>query len=211
MTTTIFRPRFIADAPDSHVRCMGANHHDDGQRGTCVTCLRHVVRVVRADGSKRLYNINSRYTVNDNRREDYACWDTPHTCDQEFAARVQAERDVQIAEGRIVLGQHVRVTRGRKVAKGTEGTIFWLNDATDFNGNPIIKVGIKTEAGDSHFLPSHYVVATNAIPAAETAPDAPKTTVEGDTPTRRSSGSHATCEHAATKAARAACRKARQG
>jgi hypothetical protein len=32
----------------------------------------------------------------------------------------------QLAEGQIVKGQKVVVVKGRKVAKGTEGEIFWL-------------------------------------------------------------------------------------
>jgi hypothetical protein len=58
----------------------------------------------------------------------------------------------QLAEGQIVKGQKVLVVKGRKVAKGTEGEIFWLGYET-FNGEAILKrVGIVTESGEKFFL-----------------------------------------------------------
>lgn len=213
--TTTFRPRFARTRDNgiaTYIRCMGTNHKDEGERGRCTTCLAEIVRVVRPDGNKRLYDVNGRYNAADRYVSDYACWSHTHTCDPVIAASVQAEREKLIAAGEaVVMGQHVTVVKGRKIAKGTAGEVFWIGDDVDFHGAPFVKLGIRDAAGDTHFVKGAYVVATSTIPAAENVPDAPKTNVKGDAPTRRSSGSHAGCEHESTKAARAACRRARQG
>lgn len=198
------RPRFQAHRMGTYVRCMGANHTDEGQRGTCSTCLADIVRVIKADGRKRLFDLGIRYTVNDNARYDYACWNHTHQCDQRQALLVQAERDAKIAAGDVaVIGQNVTVIRGRKITKGTSGIVFWVGDDVDWNGNPFAKVGIKTTAGDSIFIKVDYCIAAAQIVADAPAPVAPVLAAP------RKAGSHATCTHAATKAARAACRRAR--
>jgi len=51
------------------------------------------------------------------------------------------------------------VVKGRKVAKGTEGEIFWLGYET-WNGESILKrVGIVVESGEKVFVSSEYVEA----------------------------------------------------
>ena len=71
---------------------------------------------------------------------------------QEFTQR-------QLSEGAIVKGQKVVVVKGRKVAKGTEGEIFWLGFET-WNGESILKrVGIVTESGEKVFVASDYIEA----------------------------------------------------
>jgi hypothetical protein len=55
-----------------------------------------------------------------------------------------------LAAGKIVKGQHIVVTKGRKVPIGTEGTVFWVADQED--GYGVRKAGFTTEAGDKHFI-----------------------------------------------------------
>jgi hypothetical protein len=89
-------------------------------------------------------------------------WKSPHYCqatDEEAAAyqamlearkqqllNIQAE---QIANGEIVVGQTVKVYRGRKVPQGTIGIVFWVAEEEDAFG--CYKIGLKDEAGDKHF------------------------------------------------------------
>lgn len=67
------------------------------------------------------------------------------------AARVAAEeaRLEANAEGRIrevVRGCPVKVTRGRKIPKGTEGRVFWIGQK-QFG----VRVGFETDDGDTHW------------------------------------------------------------
>jgi hypothetical protein len=90
-------------------------------------------------------------------------WKMPHYCKatpEEAAAYQaqlqnlkdqQAERDAQgVIDGEIVVGQTVKVRRGRKVPIGIIGIVFWVADEADHFDT--WKIGIKTEAGDKHFL-----------------------------------------------------------
>ena len=90
-------------------------------------------------------------------------WKMPHYCKatpEEAAAYQaqlqnlkdqQAERDAQgVANGEIVVGQTVKVYRGRKVPIGTVGIVFWVADKADRFDT--WKIGIKDEAGVKHFL-----------------------------------------------------------
>jgi hypothetical protein len=82
-----------------------------------------------------------------------------HECDEREILKYQELLKSQLAEGQIVKGQKVVVVKGRKVAKGTEGEIFWLGYET-WNGESILKrVGIVTVAGDKLFVSSEYVEA----------------------------------------------------
>lgn len=208
--TTTFLPRFSAIRDAGMTRCMGSNHTDSGMRGICTTCLRDVVRVDKGDGRSRLFNLNSRTTAGDNHREDYACWTTPHECDQEFAARVQAERDVLIAAGDVaVIGARVMVIKGRKITPGTTGIVTWVGTETNgYTGEMFTKLRVADAKGVGHFVRASYCVSARVIPAdAEIAAEAPVTPKPTNTP--RATGSHADCSHEATKAARAACRRSR--
>lgn len=56
-----------------------------------------------------------------------------------------------------VYGKTVKVVKGRKVPKGTTGTVFWVKryDNSKY-GDPwgiysVTKVGIRDENGDAHF------------------------------------------------------------
>ena len=89
-------------------------------------------------------------------------WKQPHYCQAtdeqaaEYQARLQqtkdqlkALEDAAIANGEIVVGQIVKVYRGRKVPQGTIGTVFWIAEQEDAFG--CYKIGIKDEAGNKHF------------------------------------------------------------
>ena len=82
-----------------------------------------------------------------------------HECDESEIIKYQAKVSKDLVEGAIVKGQKVVVVKGRKVAKGTEGEIFWLGYET-WNGESILKrVGIVTAVGEKLFVSSEYVEA----------------------------------------------------
>jgi hypothetical protein len=84
---------------------------------------------------------------------------TAHECDESETIKYQAKVSKDLAEGAIVKGQKVVVVKGRKVAKGTQGEIFWLGYET-WNGESILKrVGIVTAVGEKLFVSSEYVEA----------------------------------------------------
>lgn len=89
-------------------------------------------------------------------------WKQPHYCQatDEQAAEYQAglqrlideeaaRNEIALANGEIVVGQIVKVYRGRKVPQGTIGTVFWIAEEEDAFG--CYKIGIKDEAGNKHF------------------------------------------------------------
>ena len=90
-------------------------------------------------------------------------WKMPHYCNAtpeqaaEYQASLQRLKDQQALEqmsaienGEIVVGQTVKVYRGRKVAQGTIGIVFWVAEEADRFDT--WKIGIKDEAGVKHFL-----------------------------------------------------------
>jgi hypothetical protein len=90
-------------------------------------------------------------------------WKSPHYCTAtpeqaaEYQAMLKAEKEqllnlqaVAIANGEIVVGQTVKVRRGRKVPIGTVGIVFWVADEADHFDT--WKIGIKDEADLKHFL-----------------------------------------------------------
>ena len=82
-----------------------------------------------------------------------------HECDEREIVKYQELLKSQLAKGQIVKGQKVVVVKGRKVAKGTQGEIFWLGYET-WNGESILKrVGIVTAVGEKLFVSSEYVEA----------------------------------------------------
>jgi hypothetical protein len=82
-----------------------------------------------------------------------------HECEEKEIVKYQELLKRQLEEGQIVKGQKVVVVKGRKVAKGTQGEIFWLGYET-FNGESILnRVGIVTESGEKVFVNSEYVEA----------------------------------------------------
>jgi hypothetical protein len=90
-------------------------------------------------------------------------WKQPHYCTAtpEQAAEYQALLKLQIdeeakikaealANGEIVVGQTVKVYRGRKVPQGTIGVVFWVAEEADDFGT--YKIGIKSADGTKHFV-----------------------------------------------------------
>ncbi len=80
----------------------------------------------------------------------------PHYCSEIEATLHQQEQQrkadqlaAALANGEIVKGQTVEVFKGRKVAIGTVGVIFWVATEPDHYGT--IRVGFTTEAGEKHF------------------------------------------------------------
>ena len=89
-------------------------------------------------------------------------WKMPHYCNAtpeqaaEYQASLQRLKDQQALEqmsaienGEIVVGQTVKVYRGRKVAQGTIGIVFWVAEEEDAFG--CYKIGLKDEEGNKHF------------------------------------------------------------
>ena len=82
-----------------------------------------------------------------------------HDCNEHEIAQHQVKIAHDLAEGAIVKGQKVVVVKGRKVAKGTEGEIFWLGYET-WNGESVLtRVGITVASGEKVFVSSEYVEA----------------------------------------------------
>lgn len=95
--------------------------------------------------------------------EGTGTWKMPHYCQAtpeqaaEYQAMLKRDRDKHeealadaINRGEIVYGQTVKVYRGRKVAQGTIGVVFWVAEEPDHFG--VFKIGIKDEAGVKYFL-----------------------------------------------------------
>ena len=57
--------------------------------------------------------------------------------------------EIALENGEIVVGQIVKVYRGRKVPLGTIGIVFWLSEEADAFG--CYKIGFKDDAGNKHF------------------------------------------------------------
>jgi hypothetical protein len=134
MTTT--SPRFIRARDGKELRCMGANHRDHGDLGTCGRCGTPVVRLERG----RLVEPHTRHTASDGQAFDYACWQPNHVCDEARVSLFQAAYAEELATGALIIGQTVTVVRGRKIAKGTQGIIRWIGEG-DFG----TRVGLAVE------------------------------------------------------------------
>lgn len=211
MTTTTPRlPRFTPNSNGDYAHCYGRNHNDAGQRGICNYCL---AEVVRDTDTRKIYDLRTRVNAAERVVFDYCCWKGTHTCDEARVAAVTKERDRMIAEGELVLGQRVVVTRGRKVAKGTEGIVTYLRTDFDYYGTSFVKLGITDDQGTLHWVKADYCTATNQlatiVPTAEQRVVIEAVVNDKPAAAPRAKGSHADCTHEATKAARAACRKAR--
>jgi hypothetical protein len=125
----------------------------------CFKCGRQVVKCESKSGKFYVANIvivNSQYAdYTDRGKAIYPA----HNCDENEIVSYQDSLKRQLENGAIIKGQKVVVVKGRKVAKGTEGEIFWLGYET-WNGESILKrVGIVVESGEKFFVSSDYVVA----------------------------------------------------
>jgi hypothetical protein len=131
------------------VYCHGVNHHDEGKLGTCDDCRAYVVKVSKP--GKKPYLVPARVTE---RRTGFFCFSQVHECDEAVKALVLQERAERLASGSVEKGALVEVFKGRKVKVGTVGRIIWTGDS---EWGP--RVGIKTEAGETHFLAASNVKA----------------------------------------------------
>lgn len=123
--------------------CSGANHRDHADYGRCDSCGRSVAKIKKEGRYPRL--VDAGRDSRDNAK--YVCWAKTHECDPEQRDEYQAAVERDLAAGAIRKGQHVVVARGRKVPKGTTGTIIWLG--TDNWDNE--RVGIKDANGETHW------------------------------------------------------------
>ena len=88
-------------------------------------------------------------------------WKSPHYCaatdeGASYQAMLRSDKleqeyrlSVQIANGEIVVGQTIKVYRGRKIPQGTMGVVFWVADEAD--GFGVYKIGFKDDAGIKYF------------------------------------------------------------
>jgi hypothetical protein len=125
----------------------------------CFKCGREVVKCESKGGNFYIASIeivSSRFAdYGDRGKAIYPV----HKCDEKEIVEYQEFLQSQLAQGQIIKGQKVVVVKGRKVAKGTEGEIFWLGYET-WNGESILKrVGIVLESGEKVFVSSDYVEA----------------------------------------------------
>jgi hypothetical protein len=133
-----FTRRYDKHSNPETCNCMGANHHDYAQLGTCDGCGREIARL---DDGRTITVIRNEYDT-----PRYACWASRHECDPEAAERTAAAAARSIASGEIVKGQTVTVVKGRKVPKGTTGVVNFVGDSPYG-----WRVGFRAEDGVQHF------------------------------------------------------------
>ena len=112
-------------------------------------------------------NRNGKRYLAQRNEQEYAngvgTWKSQHYCTAtpeealEYQAGLQRQKDdensrklLALAEGEIIVGQTVKVYRGRKVPQGTIGVVFWLAEESDDFG--AYKIGIKSADGTKHFV-----------------------------------------------------------
>jgi hypothetical protein len=90
-----------------------------------------------------------------------------HTCDQNEVISYGKLTQSNLDKGLLVKGQKVIAVKGRKVAKGTTGIIFWveLDNGFAYGDNKVTRVGFKDAEGNAHFTAATNVVATNQVEA----------------------------------------------
>jgi hypothetical protein len=120
--------------------CRGLNHSDEGQLSICDACGAEVIQWF--DGNNRKKQVTSYgYGIGQ------FCFAEKHECDPERVAK-RAEKVEQ--DGIIVKGSRVVVVKGRKYAKGTAGTVFWV--APEPDGYDVVKVGFTSDEGEKIFI-----------------------------------------------------------
>lgn len=151
MTDTVTRAGFTATPENGYkvyAPCFGANHNDSALIGTCDGCGWPVAKTA----TGRILNMTMGLTG----ARRIACWSQGHECNAEAAAAFAAARAEKIASGEIVKGATVTVVKGRKVAKGTTGTVTWIGE--DSWGKA--RVGFRTAEGESIFTAMSNVEVT---------------------------------------------------
>lgn len=132
--------------------CNGVNHSDEAKEQPCKHCGRNVAR--RADG--KVFNTRDYTTDYGNPRHVYSCWFPQHQCDPKDQELFQQQKADDIAAGKMVVGQHVIVARGRKIAKGTTGKITWLGPS-DFG----VRARVQPAEGEAFFIALKNLDATS--------------------------------------------------
>lgn len=137
----------VANGAKWEVSCRGLNHRDFAVLGTCDGCY---ATVAKNEGGKTFDS----HTAGQYMTETYYCWRS-HRCDPEAVARNAAAKAEKIASGEIVKGATVEVVAGRKVPKGTVGTVIWVGEDNWGKG----RLGIKDAEGTVHWTASTNVAA----------------------------------------------------
>jgi hypothetical protein len=90
-----------------------------------------------------------------------------HTCCEDDIVRYAKLTKSNLDNGLLVKGQEVIAVKGRKVAKGTTGVIFWveLDNGFAYGDNKVTRVGFKDAEGNAHFTAATNVIATNQVQA----------------------------------------------
>lgn len=131
-----------------YARCIGRNHNDAALLGTCDGCGMPVAKTETGRTLDLTYSRNYAPQV--------ACWSQGHECDPEVAqayATVQADK---VDSGELIKGQTVTVVKGRKVAKGTTGVVFWIGEDSWGKG----RIGFKDESGETFWTATSNVEVT---------------------------------------------------
>jgi hypothetical protein len=126
--------------------CAGINHRDGGEIVKCDGCAAVIAK--REDG--KLFDVKGFGYYH---ARKFTCWNMAHHCDPAAVAQYTAEKAARLAEGVIVKDCRVRVVKGRKVPRGTEGRVFWIG--TDGFDKP--KIGFKDDAGATHWTAASNV------------------------------------------------------
>jgi hypothetical protein len=88
-----------------------------------------------------------------------------HTCDANEVISYGKLTNSNLKNGLLIKGQEVIAVKGRKVAKGTTGIIFWveIDNGFAYGDNKVTRVGFKDAEGNAHFTAATNVIATNQL------------------------------------------------
>ena len=88
-----------------------------------------------------------------------------HICDENEIISYAKLTKSNLENGLLVKGQEVVAVKGRKVAKGTTGIIFWieLDNGFAYGDNKVTRVGFKDLDNNVYFTAATNVIATNQL------------------------------------------------
>lgn len=121
--------------------CNGLNHTDKGEIVIHDRCGAEVAR--REDG--KVFNVRATGLYG---ARKYTCWDSRHVCDPDLVEIVAVAKAKRVAAGGVEKGCTVTVVKGRKVAKGTTGIVFWKGE--DAYGTA--RIGFRTDSGETVWI-----------------------------------------------------------
>jgi hypothetical protein len=121
--------------------CAGLNHNDAGEIMIHDRCGAQVAK--REDG--KIFDVKAfgQYGA-----RKFTCWNMLHTCDPAHVEMMAEKAAESVAGGIITKSCVVVVVKGRKVAKGTTGVVFWMGE--DSWGKA--KIGFKTAEGETVWI-----------------------------------------------------------